>query len=85
MPHAPKHGRVTIHPVKSSNLSGLGYEPDKHELHVEFKSGHAGHYSNVDYNTFTVLMAAPAKGKALHALVKQNPQKYPWHPREKEK
>jgi hypothetical protein len=84
MPHAPKHGRVNLHPVKSSNLHSIGYDPERRELHVKFLSGSEGAYSHVDHNTFVVIMAAPSKGKALHHLVVKHPEKYPWKPHEKE-
>jgi hypothetical protein len=84
VPHATKHGKVTLHPVKSSNIHSLGYDPDRRELHVKFLSGHEGHYSNADHNTFIVIMAAPSKGKALHRLVQAHPDRYPWIPHAKE-
>lgn len=84
MPHAEKHGKVTMHPIaKSSHLEALGYDPDRQELHVKFLNGHSGHYNNVDHNTFVVILAAPSKGTALHRLVKKFPQKHPWVPHEK--
>lgn len=83
MPSHVKHGRANLHPVKSTNIHSIGYDPDHQHLHVKFHSGSEGHYNNVDYNTFTAIMAAPSKGKALHALVKSKPKKHPWQPLDK--
>jgi hypothetical protein len=83
MPHAKKLGKVTFHPVRSSNIQSIGYDPEQKSLHVKFHSGSAGLYSNVDHNTFVVILAAPSKGKALHHLVTKHPDKYPWVPHEK--
>jgi hypothetical protein len=83
MPHAKKLGKVTYHPVRSSNIHSLGYDADRKELHVKFHSGSEGHYNHVDYSLFTVLLAAPSKGKALHALITKHPEKHPWTPHTK--
>jgi KTSC domain-containing protein len=82
MPHAPKHGKVILHPVKSSNIAALGYEPHRQELHVKYLSGHEGHYTNVDANTYTIIRSAPSKGGALHRLVRARPDRYKWVPKE---
>lgn len=76
--HGSKHGKIQLHPVQSTSLHSIGYEPDRKELHVKFRSGEEGHYNGVDQNTFAVLLAAPSKGKALHHLIKKYPKKYPW-------
>jgi KTSC domain len=76
--HASKHGKVILHPVVSTNVHSLGYDPDRRQLHVKFHSGHEGHYSNVDYNTYVGVRSAPSKGKALHRLVAKFPGKHPW-------
>lgn len=83
MPHAKKHGRVTLHPVKSSNVHSAGHDPERDQMHVAYHSGIEGHYDNVDANTFRMFLAAPSQGTFIHKFIKSKPKLYVWHPHEK--
>ena len=59
-------------PVKSSNISAIGYDPATKELHVKFKSGETYAYGNVDEKAHAALMAAPSIGGHLSKTIKPN-------------
>jgi KTSC domain len=73
-----EHQKVQYHPVKSSNIASLGFDPERKQIHVAFHSGTEGHYDNCDSNLFHVWLAAPSKGRFHQKVVKTNP-KYVWH------
>ena len=56
--------------VASSNISSIGYDPSRATLEVEFLNGSIYQYFNVPENMYEQLMAAPKKGRFLHAYVK---------------
>ena len=51
------------HPVQSSNLRSVGYDPDSKNLEVEFKEGRIYSYNNVPKDIFEGLINAASKGK----------------------
>ncbi len=67
---------VDMMPVKSSNIAEIGYDADKHELHVKFKSGGHYVYEEVEPIVHTSAMAADSVGGFLHANVIKGPKKY---------
>lgn len=62
--------------VKSSNIESIGYDPDKRELHVKFKSGGHYVYEEIESTVHTSAMAADSVGGFLHANVIKGPKKY---------
>ena len=56
---------MKMHPVKSSNLTHIGYEDGK--MHVTYKSGHTYEFS-VTPEQHKELMAAESHGKHLNKL-----------------
>lgn len=57
-------------PVKSSNLSAVGYDPATRALTVQFKSGASHHYADVSPEAHAALMAAESVGKHFHAHIR---------------
>ena len=57
-------------PVKSSNVSSVGYDPKSKTMEVEFKDGSIYHYHGVDSTTHSDLISAKSVGKYIHAHVK---------------
>lgn len=49
-------------PVESSNIKAVGYDPDAHAMHVQFKSGGHYRYAGVPKAAHEAFMAAPSKG-----------------------
>lgn len=72
-------GEVVMMDVQSSNVKSIGYDADKRELHVEFKSG-AGRYTyvyeEVDEIVHASAMAADSVGGFLHKNVVKGPYKF---------
>lgn len=54
--------------VTSSNLSMVGYDPSKTELHVEFHTGPRYVYSGVPIGTFGALLVCEGTGGSVGSL-----------------
>jgi hypothetical protein len=61
---------IDLEPVDSSNVSGVGYDPDSQTLHVEFKGGSRYEYAGVPPETHAELMKADSIGRHLHGRIK---------------
>lgn len=57
-------------PVKSSNVSAVGHDPDANELHVEFKNGGKYVYNGISADQHQALMGAKSIGSHLHKVIK---------------
>lgn len=57
-------------PVKSSNLSAIGYDPDLHELTVLFTTGAKYVYEGVSAEVHRTLMEAESVGRYFMQNVK---------------
>jgi hypothetical protein len=55
--------KVTLHPVTSSNIHSIGYDPQAQELHIQFTSGSYYIYRDVSLETYNAFRAAPSVGK----------------------
>lgn len=61
----------TLTPVKSSNISALGYDPAAQKLAVKFKgSGQTYHYDGVAQAEYDKLAQAPSIGTHFHQHVR---------------
>jgi hypothetical protein len=58
-----------MRPVKSSNLTHIGYDEASRELHVTYKSGKTYVWPDVDPDFHQRLMAAESHGKFMNAHV----------------
>jgi hypothetical protein len=56
--------------VYSSHVDEIGYDPEKSELHVKYRTGQTHVYEGVPSETASIVMSAPSIGKALHAEVR---------------
>lgn len=58
------------HPVFSSNIASIGYDPGSQTLEVEFQNGSVYQYYNVPQGTYDKFITAPSKGKFLAYQIK---------------
>lgn len=58
------------HPVFSSNVASIGYDPASQTLEVEFNNGSVYQYYNVPEGIFDQFQAAPSKGQFLAYQIK---------------
>ena len=60
---------ISISPVKSSNIKGIGYDPDTKTMAVKFANG-VYHYHGIDQKTFDEMQNAKSVGKHFYANIK---------------
>lgn len=65
---------MVMNPVRSSDLSSVGYENGT--LYIKFNSGGLYAYSGVPDSVFNDLMSAASHGKYFHENIKNN---YPYN------
>ena len=68
--------KLKLAPIKSSNLSAVGYDAGKKELHVQFKSGTTYVYEGVPEKVHTDLIAAQSPGGHFKSEVKDKGFKF---------
>lgn len=61
---------VDMAPVKSSNISAIGYDSDASRLYVQFKNGGSYVYHGIEPAQHAELIKAKSVGSHLHAHVK---------------
>lgn len=66
------------HPVKSSQLKSVGYDPETQTLEIEFNSGGIYRYANVTPEMHKGLMEGDSIGKFFHAFIRSNPEGHPF-------
>ncbi len=66
---------VHMHPVQSSNITHVGYDPAAKRLTVAFKSGGIYDYDGVSPETHQLFMAADSKGKHFRDHISKLPFK----------
>ena len=64
--------------VESSNIRRVGYNPEAKRLYIQFKSGTTYRYSNVEPETYATLMGSESIGRGFAALIKADPERYPY-------
>lgn len=88
----PKHAQrilaisetpITILPVTSALLAGLGHDPNTNTLAVEFietskKPPSVYHYADVSPETFEELRTSPSIGGYFTRNIKNDPHTYPY-------
>lgn len=65
---------MTRHPVQSSNIKSVGYDPVKKEMEVEFHSGEIYAYHHVEPHTYKGLIEASSVGSYFHKHVRPHHQ-----------
>ena len=65
---------MTLTPVKSSNISALGWEAET--LEVQFVGGARYRYARIPESVHRALLAAPSIGKAFTELIRRHPTVY---------
>jgi hypothetical protein len=58
------------HPVASSNIASVGYEPTSQTLEVEFAGGAVYQYYNVPQSIYEEFVAAASKGRFFASQIK---------------
>lgn len=61
---------MKMEPVKSSNISHVGYDPNAGVLGVKFKSGGEYHFHGITPEQHASLRGAPSLGSHLHHVIK---------------
>lgn len=61
---------MTRTPVISSQISAVGYDPEKRKLEVQFKNGSVYEYDDVPEAIHAELVSAPSVGAYFNAYVK---------------
>lgn len=61
---------MVTEPVESSNIKGVGYDPDTRQMRVEFHSGAVHDYADVPASDHQVFMASGSKGKHYHRHIR---------------
>jgi len=61
---------MTRTPVKSSQISSVGYDPEKQKLEVEFKNGSVYEYDNVPQSTYNAFIGSPSVGEYFNRNLK---------------
>jgi hypothetical protein len=57
-------------PVKSSNIAGIGYEPDTQTLGIKFAKGGIWHYTGVSHAQYQALINAPSIGSHFQTEIR---------------
>lgn len=64
-----------MHPVESSAVARIGYDPETEEAYVEYLGGDLYAYEGVPAVVFEGLANAESKGTFVNAVIKE----YPFH------
>ena len=72
---SPETDEKEFTPVKSSNLSGVHYDPERKALTVKFKSGGTYTYTGVPAHRYEGLLSAESPGSYLHKHIRSG---YDW-------
>lgn len=62
--------KIPLEVIESSNLAAIGYDPDRKQLAVQFKSGDVFHYDGVDMEFAGRFYAAESRGRFYAGHVK---------------
>ena len=78
--------KISMQPVKSSQILAIGYDAANKTLAIQFKGPDTGvpvpgstyHYTNVEPETFEAMKAAESVGSFFYKNIKANREKYPY-------
>lgn len=59
-------------PVKSSNIVGVGFDPDTSELEIEFKGGGLYRYADVPADAYAEFILSESLGRHFAQHIKPN-------------
>jgi len=71
---SPKN--IKMHPVVSSNILAAGYDKDKRELKITFKSGATYIYSNVPMALYEGIFTSESAGKFVQQYIVKGKYKF---------
>lgn len=69
---------MKMHPVSSSQIAAIGYDPGSNRMRVQFHSGGIYEYENVDDEMHKRILSSKSQGSAFHKFIKPNKDKYPF-------
>ena len=70
---------IEMKPIKSSQITSIGYSADTKTLAILFNGGKSAyHYSNVEPEVFDALSGADSVGSYFYKHIKPNKDKYPF-------
>lgn len=61
---------IPMTPVESTNVSAVGFDPDRGIIAVKFQSGGTYHYSGCDQKMYDALVTAPSIGRYVNQVLK---------------
>lgn len=61
---------IEMQSVTSSNVESVGYDPEKKELRIKFKSGGTYSYAEVPKTVYESLMASDSKGAFVASAIR---------------
>lgn len=67
---------MTRAPVKSSQITAIGYDAATETLEIEFKGAKVYQYENVPAKMHAELMASASPGEYFHKHIKSQPQTF---------
>ena len=67
---------IKMHPVVSSNILAVGYDKDKRELKITFKSGATYVYSNVPLALYDGIFTSDSAGKFVQQYIVKGKYKF---------
>lgn len=62
--------QIQLTPVKSSNISSVGFDTASKTLAISFKGSGVYYYQDVNPSTYSEMMASKSVGKFFHANIK---------------
>ena len=69
---------ISLRPVASSQLSGIGYDSKNNILAIEFHGGAVYHYQNVTQEDWEALEKAESKGSHFYKKIKPPSKTFPY-------
>lgn len=64
--------------VVSSQIAGVGYDPSRRIMDIEFNTGSVYRYDNVSPEVHEQMMHAPSVGSFFYANIKPLPERFPY-------
>lgn len=61
---------MDMHPVQSSHMRAVGYEPTSRTMHIQFHNGEVHEYTGVPQPFHDTMMSAESVGSFFHKNVK---------------
>lgn len=70
--------KIELEPVKSSQVTAIGWDAPTQTMRVRFKSGATYDYQRVPGELHAQIISAPSIGHAINETLKKDPQRFPF-------